>query len=82
MRERRRNVVTVLGLYWGSRLLSLGAGVGTGLGLKSAGWTFLPTVAVAVAVLLGVYRVLSTPASHTPTLIAQQDMSITSQFVD
>jgi hypothetical protein len=58
MRERRRNVVTVFGLYWGSRLLSLGAGVGTGLGLKSAGWTFLPRVAVALAVLLGVYRVL------------------------
>ena len=50
--------MTVFGLYFGSRLLSLGAGVGTGLGLKSAGWTFLPTVAVAVAVLLGVYRVL------------------------
>ena len=49
--------MTVFGLYLGSRLLSLGAGVGTALGLKSAGWTFLPTVAVAVAVLLGVYRV-------------------------
>jgi hypothetical protein len=59
MRERRRNVVTVFGLYFGSRLLSLGAGVGTALGLKSAGWTFLPTVAVALAVLLGGYRVFA-----------------------
>jgi hypothetical protein len=57
MRETRRNVVTVFGLYFGTRLLSLGAGVGTVLGLKSADWTFLPTVAVGVAVLLGVYRV-------------------------
>jgi hypothetical protein len=58
MRERRRNVVTVFGLYWGSGLLSLAAGAGTALGLKSAGWTFLPTVAVLVAVFLGVSRVL------------------------
>ena len=58
MRERRRNVVTVFGLYWGSGLLSLAAGAGTGLALKSAGWTFLPAVAIALAILLGVSRVL------------------------
>jgi hypothetical protein len=57
MRERRRNVVTVFGPYWGSSLLSLGAGVGTALGLKSAGWTLLPRLAAAVAVFLGVNRV-------------------------
>jgi hypothetical protein len=48
--------VTSSGSTWGAATVAR-SGIGTVLGLKSAGWTFLPRVAVAVAVLLGVYRV-------------------------
>jgi ABC-type dipeptide/oligopeptide/nickel transport system permease subunit len=56
--SRRRTFLGFFGLYVSWRLVSLGAGIGAALALKSAGWTFLPSVAVAVAVLLVTDRLL------------------------
>jgi hypothetical protein len=55
---RRRTILVLFGMYNTVTLGSLGVAVGAVLALKSAGWTFVPSMAVAGVLLLGSRRLL------------------------
>lgn len=63
---QRRIILVLVGMYNTVTLVSLGMALGAVLALTSAGWTFVPSIAVAGVLLLGSRRLLWRVARFAP----------------